>query len=133
MSIFDHPRMVDCGSATLALYEQGSGDPVIFCHGFPELAFSWRYQLPAIAKAGFRAIAVDMRGYGASDRPDGVASYRQHELIGDLDGLLAALGYDDAYWVGHDWGALLLWQYALLRPERVKGLINLNIPFAPRR
>ena len=133
MSVFDQPRFVDCGSVTLATFEMGTGDPVIFCHGFPELAYSWRYQLPAIAAAGYRAIALDMRGYGACDKPKGVAAYRQGELIADLDGLLDAMGCDAAYWVGHDWGALLLWQYALIRPERIKALINLNIPFAPRR
>ncbi|MEO1326937.1 MAG: alpha/beta hydrolase [Pseudomonadota bacterium] len=133
MERFPEARRLNCGAVHLATYSEGEGPPVIFCHGFPELAYSWRYQLPAIAEAGFHAIAPDMRGYGASDKPSGVEHYDIFHLMSDLDGLLDAIGETSAYWVGHDWGALLLWQYALMRPEKMRGLIALNIPFAPRR
>lgn len=133
MKDFPDPQIVDCGEVSLAVHEIGTGEPVIFCHGFPELAYSWRHQLPALADAGFRALAPDMRGYGGSDKPLGVDHYTLFRLMDDLDGLLEAIGETSAYWVGHDWGALLLWQYALIRPERIRALVNLNIPFAPRR
>ena len=116
----------------MALYEQGSGPAVIFVHGFPELAFSWRHQLPALADAGFRAIAPDMRGYGQTDAPVDLAAYCLTELVADLEGLLDSLGLDNAIFVGHDWGAMLLWQMATLVPHRFKRLVALNIPHLPR-
>ncbi len=116
----------------MAVHEQGDGPPVVLLHGFPELAFSWRHQLPALAAAGYRAIAPDQRGYGATDKPGSVADYRIHDLIADITGLLDALSVERALFVGHDWGALVLWQMALLEPVRMAGLINLNIPFFAR-
>ena len=129
---FPEPRMVDAGEIELAVHELGEGPPVILVHGFPELAYSWRHTLPALAAAGYRAIAPDMRGYGGSGKPDGVREYGVDHLIGDLNGLCAALDIERAVFVGHDWGAILLWQMALLSPERMAGLINLNIPHIPR-
>jgi pimeloyl-ACP methyl ester carboxylesterase len=105
---------------------------MIMVHGFPELAFSWRHQIPAMADAGFRAIAPDMRGYGQTDSPTGVECYAAKELMRDLTGLLDALDLERAVFVGHDWGALLLWQMAMLMPERIEQLIILNIPHIPR-
>jgi pimeloyl-ACP methyl ester carboxylesterase len=116
----------------MAVHEQGAGPPVIFVHGFPELAFSWRHQLPALAAAGYRAIAPDMRGYGQTDKPPCVADYTVQKLIGDLTGLMDTEGIDRAVVVGHDWGALVAWQMGLLAPERMAGLIALNIPFFKR-
>ena len=116
----------------MAVYEQGAGPPVILLHGFPEIAFSWRHQLPALASAGYRAIAPDQRGYGATDKPGGVGNYTIQHLIADVTGLLDALSLERALFIGHDWGALVLWQMALLEPARMAGLINLNIPFFPR-
>jgi pimeloyl-ACP methyl ester carboxylesterase len=110
----------------------GEGPPVLLVHGFPELAFSWRHQLPALAAAGYRVIAPDMRGYGGSDKPAGVPQYTVQKLIGDLEGLLDALSIDKALVIGHDWGALVTWQMALLAPARMAGLIGLNIPFFKR-
>jgi pimeloyl-ACP methyl ester carboxylesterase len=130
--MFPEPRIVDANGIRLAVHEQGSGPPVILLHGFPELAYSWRHQLPALAAAGYRAIAPDLRGYGASSKPNGVASYTIQELIGDVTGTMDSLDIEKAVIVGHDWGALLAWQMALLVPERMSGLINLNIPFFPR-
>jgi pimeloyl-ACP methyl ester carboxylesterase len=101
-------------------------------HGFPELAYSWRHQLPVLAAAGYRAIAPDMRGYGRSDKPLPVTDYAIQKLIGDIEGLMEALSIERAVIVGHDWGAMITWQMALLAPQRMAGLICLNIPHIPR-
>jgi len=130
--MFPEPHFVKTNGIRMAVYEQGEGQPVIFLHGFPELAFSWRFQLPALANAGFRSIAIDQRGYGRTDAPPNVKDYRIDKLIGDIEGLLDALELDRAIFVGHDWGALVLWQMSLLRPERIERQAILNIPFFPR-
>ncbi len=130
--MFPDPYFVDTNGIRMAVYEQGDGPAVILLHGFPELAFSWRHQLPALAAAGFRAIAPDQRGYGYSSVPPQVSDYRVDELIGDVHGLLDALGLASATFVGHDWGALLLWQMAMLAPARIERLVILNIPHYPR-
>jgi len=129
---FPEPRMIDAGEIRMAVHELGDGPPVLLVHGFPELAFSWRHQLPALADAGYRAIAPDMRGYGGTDKPPQVSEYTVQKLIGDLEGLLDALSIEKALVVGHDWGALVTWQMALLAPERMAGAITLNIPFLKR-
>jgi len=117
---------------TLAIRDEGVGPAVVLCHGFPELAYSWRHQVPALAAAGFRAIAPDQRGYGDSDRPAEVAAYDIHHLTGDLVGVLDALGIGRAVFVGHDWGGLVAWQTALLHPSRTAGVIGVNTPYFPR-
>ena len=126
------PRMVAANGMRLAVWEQGEGFPVVLCHGFPELAFSWRHQLPALAAAGYRAIALDQRGYGRTGGPAEISAYGMHELAGDLAGLLDALGIERAVFAGHDWGGIVVWQLALLRPDRVAGVVALNTPFQPR-
>jgi pimeloyl-ACP methyl ester carboxylesterase len=130
--MFPEPHFVNTNGIRLALYEQGQGPPVILLHGFPELAFSWRFQLPAIADAGFRAIAVDQRGYGRSSVPSNVEDYGIDCLIGDVLGLLDTLELERATFVGHDWGAFVLWHMSLLCPERMDRQAILNIPFWPR-
>jgi pimeloyl-ACP methyl ester carboxylesterase len=130
--MFPLPRFIETNGIRMAVFEQGEGPTVIMVHGFPELAYSWRHQIPALADAGFRAIAPDMRGYGQSDSPAGVECYAALELIQDLLGLLDALHLERAIFVGHDWGALLLWQMAMLAPDRIEQLIVLNIPHIPR-
>ena len=130
--MFPKPQFIDASGIRLATYQQGEGPAVILLHGFPELAFSWRFQLPALADAGFRAIAVDQRGYGRSDVPPAVEDYGIDKLIGDVTGLLDALQLDKAVFVGHDWGALVLWHLALLQPGRIDRLAALNLPFLPR-
>ena len=130
--MFPDPHFVASNGIHLAVYEEGVGSAVILVHGFPELAFSWRRQLPALANAGFRAIAPDMRGYGRSDAPSGVDQYCMVNLIGDLQGLLDALKIERATFIGHDWGALILWHMAMLAPDRIERLIALNIPHHPR-
>jgi pimeloyl-ACP methyl ester carboxylesterase len=105
---------------------------VILCHGFPELAFSWRHQLKAFGEAGRWVIAPDQRGYGLSSRPEAVTDYDMAHLTGDLVGLLDHLGVEKAVFCGHDWGGMVVWQMPLIRPERVAGVIGLNTPFMPR-
>ena len=132
VAMFPDPYFVNSNDIRMAVYEQGEGPAVVLLHGFPELAFSWRHQLPALAQAGYRAIAPDQRGYGQTSVPSDVADYRIEELIADTHGLLDALGLQSAMFVGHDWGSILLWQMAMLAPERIEKLIILNIPHYPR-
>ncbi len=129
---FPTPRFIQTNGIRMAVYEQGTGQPVIFLHGFPDLAYSWRHQLPALADAGFRAVAVDQRGYGNTDCPFESSDYRIETLIADIRGLLDNLQVERAIFVGHDWGALLLWHMALVAPERILRQVILNIPYRPR-
>ncbi len=125
---FPDPYFVRANGIRLAVHEQGHGLPVVLCHGFPELAFSWRHQLPALATAGFRAIAPDLRGYGRSDKPLAVADYDIIHLADDLAGLLDALELEQAVFCGHDWGGHVVWEMPILHPDRVAGVIGLNTP-----
>jgi pimeloyl-ACP methyl ester carboxylesterase len=127
-AMFPAPNFIESNGIRMAVYEQGDGPPVILLHGFPELAFSWRHQIQALAAAGYRAIAPDQRGYGKTSVPTQVSDYRIEELIADTNGLLDALGLQSAVFVGHDWGAIMLWQMAMLAPARIDQLIILNIP-----
>jgi pimeloyl-ACP methyl ester carboxylesterase len=106
--------------------------PIILCHGWPELAFSWRYQIKALAEAGIRVIAPDQRGYGATDRPEPVEAYDLEHLTGDLVGLLDHLKIDKAIFVGHDWGGFVVWQMALRHRDRVAGVVGVNTPHTDR-
>lgn len=101
-------------------------------HGFPELGYSWRHQFESLTGAGFRAIAPDQRGYGASDRPEPIEAYDIHHLCGDLVGLLDALGIERAVFVGHDWGGFVVWAMPYLHPGRVAGVVGVNTPLTPR-
>jgi len=125
-------RTVTANGIKLHLAEQGEGPLVVLCHGFPESWYSWRHQLAALSAAGFHAVAPDMRGYGESDRPDPIDQYTLLHLIGDMLGLLDALGVDQAVIAGHDWGAPVAWHAALLRPDRFRAVIGLSVPFRPR-
>jgi len=109
--------------------ECGEGPLVILCHGFPESWYSWRHQLPALAKAGFHAVAPDMRGYGQTDAPNAIDQYTMLHLTGDMVGLLNALGAESAMIVGHDWGGPVAWNSALLRPDRFRRVIGLSVPY----
>jgi len=129
---FPQAALINAGDIDLSVHQLGDGPPIILAHGFPELAFSWRHQIPALAKSGYRAIAPDMRGYGGSDKPSAVADYTIQKLVGDLTGLMDSMDIDQAVIVGHDWGALVTWQMALLAPDRMAGLVALNIPFFKR-
>jgi pimeloyl-ACP methyl ester carboxylesterase len=125
-------RVVAANGIQIAVTEQGEGPAVVLCHGFPELAYSWRHQLPALAAGGFRAIAPDQRGYGGTDRPAEVTAYDIHHLTGDLVGLLDALGIERAVFAGHDWGGLVTWSMPLFHPTRTAGVIGVNTPYFPR-
>jgi pimeloyl-ACP methyl ester carboxylesterase len=114
---------------SLTVHETGEGPAVVFCHGFPELAYSWRHQLPAVAAAGFRAIAPDQRGYADSSAPPAVGDYGLTELTGDMAGLLDALKIDRAIFVGHDWGGFVAWAMPVLFPERTAGVIGVCTPY----
>ncbi|MGH9276001.1 MAG: alpha/beta fold hydrolase [Acidimicrobiales bacterium] len=125
-------RQVATNGIKLHVVEAGEGFPVVLAHGFPELSYSWRHQLPALADAGYKVIAPDQRGYGQSDKPDAIPDYDIHHLTDDLLGLLDEAGHDRAVFVGHDWGALVVWQMALLHPDRVAGVVGMSVPFIPR-
>ena len=112
--------------------EQGTGPLVLFVHGFPESWYSWRQQLPALAQAGYRAAAIDVRGYGRSSKPEAVDAYRMVCLVGDVVELVGALDAESATLVGHDWGAPIVWNSALLRPDLFKGVAGLSVPYAAR-
>ena len=124
-------RTVQTNGISMHVAEAGSGFPVVMCHGWPELWFSWRHQLQALGNAGFHAIAPDMRGYGRTDAPKDPREYVMKTLCRDMVGLLDALGIDKAVFVGHDWGGAVLWQMGLRHPERVERLIGLNTPYGP--
>jgi len=112
--------------------EQGSGPLVLLCHGFPESWYSWRHQMATLADAGFHAVAPDMRGYGQTDRPEEIDQYTLLHLVGDMVGLVGALGERTAVIAGHDWGAPVAWHSALLRPDLFRAVIGLSVPYRPR-
>jgi pimeloyl-ACP methyl ester carboxylesterase len=122
---------LEADKIVLSAYDVGDGPAVVFCHGFPDTAFGWRRQLTAVADAGFRAIAPDQRGCGASSAPHDVEAYGLRELTGDLVRLLDAKGIDDAVFVGHDWGGFVVWAMAVLHPDRVRGVAGLCTPYMP--
>ncbi len=116
------------GPITLSVLDQGEGPAVVFCHGFPELAYSWRHQIPAVAAAGFRAVAPDQRGYGGSSAPERIEAYDIDALCGDIDRMCESLGIEKAVFVGHDWGGAVIWAMPTLYPERVAGLVGICTP-----
>jgi pimeloyl-ACP methyl ester carboxylesterase len=116
----------------LRVAEQGEGPLVLLLHGWPESWYSWRHQLPWIAGLGYRAVAPDMRGYGGSDAPGAVEAYAMRELCADVVGLIDHYGARTAVLVGHDWGAMVAWQCALLAPERISAVVALSVPYSGR-
>jgi pimeloyl-ACP methyl ester carboxylesterase len=125
-------RQVPVNGVELHMAECGEGPLVVLCHGFPELWYSWRHQLPVLAAAGYRVVAPDQRGFGRSSRPEQVEDYDIVHLAGDLVGLLDALGQERAVVVGHDLGAVVAWHLAQTAPERLHGLAAMSVPFWPR-
>jgi epoxide hydrolase 4 len=126
-------RRIDVGEVSLHVALAGgeaneNGPLVVLLHGFPEFWWSWRYQIPALVQAGFRVAAPDLRGYNLSDRPATVADYGIAHLTADVDGLVRALGADRAHVVGHDWGAVVAWEFAMRYPARLERLAILNVP-----
>ncbi len=129
------PQTATVNGIEMTYYEvgpRGVGTPVVLCHGFPELAFSWRHQLAALEAAGRWAIAPDQRGYGGTEAPDGVQAYDMDHLTGDLAGLLDHVGAAKGVFVGHDWGGLVVWRMPLLHGDRTAGIVGVNTPFLPR-
>jgi epoxide hydrolase A/B len=126
-------RTVETNGIRMHVAEAGTGPLIVLCHGFPESWYSWRHQLSALAAAGYHAVAPDMRGYGQTDRPAEIEAYTLLHLVGDMVGLLDALGEREAVIAGHDWGAPVAWYSALLRPDRFRAVIGLSVPYAPRR
>src|SRR5580700_3495208 len=125
-------RTVEANGIRIHIAEQGNGPLVLLCHGFPESWYSWRHQLSALSQAGFRAVAPDMRGYGSTDRPAEIERYTLFHLVGDMVGVLDALGEKQAVIVGHDWGAPVAWHAALMRPDRFRAVVGLSVPYRPR-
>ena len=125
-------RLIDVPAGRIHVAEQGSGPLVLLVHGFPECWYSWRHQLPAIADAGFHAVAVDARGYGRSSKPPALDAYRLLDLAEDIAGVITALGADGAVVVGHDWGSGIATTSALAHPDLVRAVGMLSVPYAPR-
>lgn len=127
-------RAVARGPIEIVLDEAGPADgpPVVLAHGFPELAHSWRHQVPALAAEGYHVLAPDQRGYGRSSRPEATEDYDIEELTDDLIALLDTTGRDTGVFVGHDWGSMVVWSLALRYPERVAGVVGMSVPFVPR-
>src|SRR4029077_3353058 len=124
-------RTVSTNGINMHIAEAGAGPLVVMCHGFPESWYSWRHQLAALAEAGFHAVAPDMRGYGQTDSPEAIDQFTLFHLVGDVVGLLNALGAEQAVIAGHDWGAPVAWHAALLRPDRFRAVIGLSVPYRP--
>lgn len=132
---FPEPTIVSVNGVNLEVFEAGrenAGKPVVLCHGWPEHAFTWRHQMSALAAAGYHVIVPNQRGYGESSRPADVTDYDIEHLTGDLVALLDHYGYADATFVGHDWGAMVVWGLTLLHPDRVNKVINLSLPYMER-
>lgn len=125
-------RIIDTNGIKMHLTEQGQGPLIVLCHGFPEIGYSWRHQLPALAAAGFHAVAPDQRGYGDTSRPQSIDAYSIFDLTADIVGLVHALGESNAIVVGHDWGAPVAWHCALLRPDIFRAVALLSVPYDPR-
>lgn len=124
-------RMIDVGDLSLRCAILGEGPLVVFVHGFPESWYSWRHQLGPVAEAGFTACAIDVRGYGGSDKPEAIEAYAMERIVGDLVGLRQALSPEaPAVLVGHDWGAPIVWNSALTQPEHFRAVAGLSVPFA---
>ncbi len=126
-----HSHVVRVGDHRIHCVEAGDGPLVLLVHGFPESWYSWRHQIPALAAAGYRTVAIDVRGYGRSSKPLAVDDYRMVRLVADNVGLVSALGAETATIIGHDWGAPIAWNSAMLRPDVFTAVAGLSVPFAP--
>ncbi|WP_214484708.1 alpha/beta hydrolase [Bacillus sp. SM2101] len=132
---FPKPALISVNGVELEVFEAGRqniGKPIVLCHGWPEHAFSWRHQVPALVAAGYHVIIPNQRGYGNSSRPSEVTDYDIENLSGDLIALLDHYEYEDATFVGHDWGAMVVWGLTLLHPNRVNKVVNLSLPYQER-
>ncbi|HEY8767634.1 MAG TPA: alpha/beta hydrolase [Dehalococcoidia bacterium] len=125
-------RTVKTNGINMHLAEAGEGPLVLLVHGFPELWYSWRHQLPALAAAGYHAVAPDVRGYGDTDKPHDIKAYAMREHVADVVGVLDALGEKQAVIVGHDWGSPMAWNSAVLHPDRYRAVVGMSVPYLPR-
>ena len=125
-------RTVKTNGINVHIAEAGSGPLVLMLHGWPESWYSWRHQLPALADAGFHAVAPDVRGYGSSDKPHEIEAYSMKNMVADAVGILDALGEETAVVVGHDWGAPMAWDSAVLHPDRFRAVVGMSVPYSPR-
>ena len=125
-------RFVESNGIKIHIAEAGAGPLVLLCHGFPESWYSWRHQIKALSEAGYQVIAPDMRGYGQTDRPNAIDQYSLCHLVGDMVGLVDAVGDRPAVVIGHDWGAPVAWHCGLFRPDRFRAVAGLSVPFRPR-
>ncbi|GMJ07041.1 hypothetical protein like AT4G02340 [Hibiscus trionum] len=125
-------RIVNVNGINMHVAEKGHGPVILFLHGFPELWYSWRHQIDALSSKGYRAVAPDLRGFGDTDAPDSVTAYTCFHIVGDLVDLLNTIApQQQVFVVGHDWGAVIAWYLCLFRPDKVKALLNLSVPFVP--
>lgn len=131
MSAIQH-RELSVNGIRMHIAEQGSGPLLLLCHGWPEIWYSWRHQLPALAAAGFHVVAPDMRGYGSTDAPADISAYTLLHLVGDLTALVTALGERHALLVGHDWGAPVVWNAAAMRPDMFTAVVGMGVPHRAR-
>ncbi|SEG74447.1 alpha/beta fold hydrolase [Vibrio hangzhouensis] len=132
---FPKPTLIPVNGVELEVFEAGqhnAGNPIVLCHGWPEHAYSWRFQIPALVASGYHVIVPNQRGYGNSSCPADVMAYDIEQLTGDVVALLNYYGYQDAIFVGHDWGAMVVWGLALLHPNRVNKVVNLSLPYQER-
>ena len=129
---FPTPEIIPINGIELEVFSAGSGKPLVLCHGWPEHAYSWRSQIGPLVDAGYHVIVPNQRGYGHSSRPEAVTDYDIQHLTDDLAALLDHYGYLDACFVGHDWGAIIVWNMAMLQRSRVNAVINLSVPFMAR-
>jgi pimeloyl-ACP methyl ester carboxylesterase len=125
-------RFIEANGIRMHIAEKGTGPLVLLCHGFPESWYSWRHQIEALAGAGYRVVAPDMRGYGQTEAPEAIDQYTLLHLVGDMVGVLDALGEDSAVIAGHDWGAPVAWHAAMMRPDRFHAAMVLSVPYRPR-
>lgn len=130
MNELEH-HTVNANGIRIHYVAKGDGPLVVLCHGWPESWYSWRHQIEALAAAGYRAVALDMRGYGRTSRPDHVSAYDVTHLVGDIVGLVGAIGAETAVVVGHDWGAPVAWTSALARPDLFRAVVGLSVPYHP--
>lgn len=126
------PKLVNTNGVQLSVHDAGSGPTILLLHGWPEIAYTWRFVMPTLVAAGYRVLAPDLRGFGRSSAPAGVERYDIAQLQADVTGLLDALGIPKATVVGHDWGGILAWHLALAVPDRLDGVVGVNTPFFPR-
>lgn len=132
---FPSAKIINVNGIELEVFEAGThnkGNPIVLCHGWPEHAYSWRFQMSTLVAAGYHVIVPNQRGFGNSSRPDAVIDYDIKHLTGDLVALLDHYGYQDAVFIGHDWGANIVWNLAMLHPKRVSKILNLALPYQER-